>query len=201
MANTNKGKNSREINIEYVSPVASGKKEKSIMRASILETTGISEISPQKRYDEITTIIGDLRKQAGKVINLKGSFKDSLEVGLTKIQEKYKMEIDKNKYMEIQIQEDRESYRQDVLAVERDYTKKLERLIETKITIDSKDIVNGIKNEMRTWKEEMKNEIILEIAKQNKKSQGVSCTGKEAIQDIIPEIRKEIEKINEAPLA
>lgn len=138
----------------------------------------------------------DVKKHMDRLVNIKTAFREHLGVAFTKILEIVKRETDRSKYAEIQMKDDKITYTQDLLMVEREHIKRLERILENKeMTIDNKVILKGLEEGMETLKDQLKKDIIDEIRTNNKEKQ----EGKIDLQSLVPEIRKELEKIAEAP--
>lgn len=200
MAQVGKGKNTKEINVKHMSPEKNSKMEKSVMRESTSSVLDESIATAQNSYEETVAIVDDMKKQMDRQVNIKSALKEHLVIGLNKIVGIVKMEMERRKYVEEQMKDDRTSYTQDLLLERKEHIRKLERIIEkNEITIDSKELIKGMEEKMDSMKEQLKKEIIREIRAQNIVLQEVKCKGKVDIQGLVPEIRKELEKIIEVP--
>lgn len=186
--------------MKHVSPDGSCRGEKNITRTSTGSIMDETEITSQSSYEETFAIVEDIRKHVDRQVNIKTAFKEHLGVGLTKILEIVKRETDRSKYAEMQMRDDKLTYTQDVLLVEREHIKRLERILENKeIAVDSKELLKGLEEGMGTLKEQLKKDILQEIRTQKMGKQEIECKGKIDIQSLVPEIRKELEKMVEAP--
>lgn len=200
MAQAVKGKNSKEINVKYISPNKNIKIDKSVVRESIGSNMDESAIVTQNAYEEMVAIAEDVKRHMERLVNIKTSFKEHLVTSLAKMTGIVKKEMERRKYAEGQMADDKISYTQDILMVQKEHIQKLERLLErNEVKVNSEEIVKGIGIKMETMKEQLKKEIIQEIKMQGMKQQEEGSKGKIDIQGLVPEIRKELEKIIEPP--